>query len=68
MEQVVKNRIDLPNGHPAFFKKDTAYQPVPLVGEVDLQLCRQGRFGLFGVYVSIVNRYGGKTRAVFHAR
>ena len=68
MKQLVNNQIYLTNGHPALFEENAAYQPVPIIGEVGFELFHQGRFGLFGGYVSLLNRYGGKTRAVLHNR
>jgi hypothetical protein len=68
VEQLVENHIDLTNGHPTLFKKNTAYQPVPFIGDVGFELFQQGRFGLLSGYVSLLNRYRGKTRAVLNGR
>ena len=68
MEQLVENHIDLTNGHPTLFKENTAYQPMPVVGNIGFELFQQGRFGLFGGYASLFNRYGGETRAMLNGR
>jgi hypothetical protein len=68
VKQLVQNRIYLTHGHPTLFKENTANQPVPFIGDVGIDLLEQSRFGLFSGYVSLSNRYRGKTRAVLNGR
>jgi hypothetical protein len=68
VKQLIENRIYLIGGHPTLFKKNTAYQPMAVVGDVGFDLLQQGRFGLFGGYVSLSNRYRGETRTVLNGR